>query len=117
MVVEERAVDLVAVQVNEVARRVGHLEAVVDQVRRAGAQLRRDVPVAEEGLEAVVAARLVRQHVGRGRARRRGLAELDALGVAAERVALGAVHGHADVVGGLGVLEVVGVAVELADLR
>ena len=88
--------------------------AVAGEVRRARAELRCDVLVAEQRLEAVVAARLVRQQVGRGRRLAgRGLAELDRGGVRAERAALGAVHRDADVVGGLLVLEGVGVAVEL----
>ena len=43
---------------------VRHLVAVVRQVRRARAELRRDVLVAEQRLVAGVAAGLVRQQVG-----------------------------------------------------
>ncbi len=73
---EERAVDLVAVLVDQVPGRVGDLEPVVGQVRRARAELRRDVPVPEQRLEAAVTARLVRQHVGHRGRRRGGLPEL-----------------------------------------
>ena len=89
----------------------------LDQVRRARAELRRDVPVAEQRLEPVVPARLVRQQVGHRGRRRVGLPELHALGVGAERVALGAVHADADVVRDLGVLERVRVGVQLLVFR
>ena len=77
------------------------------------AELRRHVPVAEQRLEPAVPARLVRQQVGHRGRRRVRLPELHALGVGAERVALGAVHADADVVRDLGVLERIRVGVEL----
>src|ERR1022692_5286786 len=95
---QERAVDLVAVEVDKVAGGVGHLEAVPGEIRRPRAQLRRDVPVTEERLEAAIAAWLIGQRVGHGRRARRGLAELHSLGRRAESAALRAVHGDADVV-------------------
>ena len=114
---EERAVDLVAVLVDQVPGRVGDLDAVAGQVRGARAQLRRDVPVAHQRLEPAVTARLLRQRVGHRGRRRVGLAELHALGGGAERAALGAVHADADVVCGLRVLEPVGVGVQLLVFR
>ena len=114
---QERAVDLVAVQVDEVARGVGDLVAVPGQVGRARAELRGDVAVAEERLVAGVAARLGRQQIGdRGR-RRRGLAVLDSLGASGRTAsALRAVHRDPDVVSGLGVLERVRIGGELLGL-
>ena len=117
MVGQERAVDLVAVLVDQVPGRVGDLDAVgVGLVVRARAELRRDVPVAVQRLEAAVPARLVRQHVGRRGRRWAGLVAPVPLGGGAEGIALGAVHGDAVVVRDLSVLEGVRVRVELRDL-
>ncbi len=114
---QERSVELVAVLVDEVARGVGDLEAVVRHVGGSGSDLRRDVAVAEERVEAVVSARLVGQGIGDGRRRRAVLAELHALRRRADAAARRAVHRHADVVRGFRVLEGVGVGGELLRLR
>src|SRR5438046_1762318 len=109
---------VVAVGVGEIAIHVGDRVAVVRHGRCAGTDLWRRVPGSEQTLEAVIAARLGRQAVGRRARRRRGLAELDGLGVGAYGVALGAVHRDTDVVRDLRVLEgVPGVGVGLGDLR
>ena len=81
-------------------------------VRRAAAELRRDVLRAEQRLVAVVAARFGRQAVV-DRAATASLAELHRLRDRAV-ASLGAVHRLADVVGDLGVLEGVGSAVVCA---
>src|SRR5262249_56563694 len=60
-----------AVQVDEVAVRVGDPVTVTEEVHRAPAELRPDVPGAEQRLEPVIAARLGRQAVA-ARSRRRG---------------------------------------------
>src|ERR1035438_9454680 len=113
MVGEVGAVDLVPVEVDQVAARVGHLVPVARQAGRARAQLGGDVPVPEQALESGVTAGLVRQDVGRRGVARAALPVLDALGVGAERVALCAVHREAYVVGGLRVLVGVGIRREL----
>jgi len=110
---QERAVDLAAVQVDQVAVRVGDRIAVAGEALGARAELRRDVLVPEQGLEPAVTARLIRQHVCHRGGRRRGLPVLHRLGGGAEGVALRAVHRDADVIGGLRVLERVRVGEEL----
>src|SRR5262249_48626686 len=116
LVVKERTVDLVAVEVHQVAGGVGDLEPVARHVRRAPAELGSDVPVPEQPLEAGVATRLVGQQVGGGGGAGRRLAELYPLGVSAESAALRAVHVDADVVRHLLVLEAVRVGGELLRL-
>ena len=71
----------------------------------------------EEPLETVIAAGFARKQVGDRGGHRGVLPELHSLRGGAERVAGGAVHGHSDVVGGLRILEAVGVRVELLNLR
>ena len=118
---QEGAVDLVAVQVDQVARRVVHLIGVTvdDAVAARGRrplQLRLQVPVPEEPLEPAVAARLVGQRVRHRSARRARVAELRRRGARAERVALGAVDAEADVVRDLLILVRVRIGSQLLHL-
>ncbi len=114
MVGEEGAVDLVPVQVDQVPGGVGHLVPVARDswpcphraaARRSGA---RTAPGSRCSRRARPAAR-------RGPRWGSGVVcpNFTPGGVGAERVALGAVHRDAHVVGGLGVLEGVGVGGEL----
>ncbi len=114
---QERAVDLIAVQVDQVASGIRHCESVMRNVGGAGPELRGDIAVPEQRLEAAVAARLIRQQVGDGGRARACLPELDCLRARAELAVRSAVHADAHVVGSLGVLEAVGVGGQLGDLR